>query len=325
MMENTSQFVAQDGVKLFLRKWKSVEPPRAVLLIVHGMAEHSGRYDATARFLAERHIEVWAPDHRGHGLTADLSLNDAALGGLLGHCADNDAFSKIIGDIDGIAAEIQKTYPALPLFLLGHSWGSFIAQGYIQSCQRSIAGCILSGTRGEGGLDVSLGAPFLTVFGALRGVRARSSILMRLADGAYNKFFRPNRTPFDWGSRDEKEVDAFIADPLCGKLASIGFYRDLARCLVRINNPKNTEKIRRDLPIYIFSGSADPVGHLGKGPTALAKKYRALGIHDLEFVLYQGGRHEMLNETNRNEVLEHLFCWLDNHCAKNYAGAAGEI
>jgi alpha-beta hydrolase superfamily lysophospholipase len=294
------------------------------LLIVHGMTEHSGRYDVAARFLAERDIEVWAPDLRGHGLTADLSVNSAALGGLLGHCADKNAFSKILSDIDGIAAEIQKTYPALPLFLMGHSWGSFIAQGYIQSYGRSIAGCILSGTRGEGGVDVSLGSPFLTVFGALRGVRARSRLTMWLADGAYNRAFSPNRTPFDWGSRDEKEVDVFINDPLCGELASIGFYRDLTRCLLRINNPKNTKKIRRDLPIYIFSGSADPVGHFGKGPTALVKKYQALGIHDLEFVLYPGGRHEMLHETIRGEVLEQLFRWLDNHCVKICADSVGE-
>jgi alpha-beta hydrolase superfamily lysophospholipase len=150
----------------------------------------------------------------------------------------------------------------------------------------------------------------MTALVAVLGSRRASSLARALADGPYNKPFRPNRTASDWLSRDEAEVDAFIADPLSGQLCSVGFYRDLLRLLNRIHRPTALEGIRRDLPIYVFSGSADPVGEMGSGPTALVNAYRGLGIGDLEFVLYPGARHEPLNETNREEVTENLLSWI---------------
>jgi alpha-beta hydrolase superfamily lysophospholipase len=135
-----------------------------------------------------------------------------------------------------------------------------------------------------------------------------------MADGPYNKPFRPNRTPSDWLSRDEAEVDAFIADPLSGQLCSSGFYRDLVAGLRDIHKPENMEKIRRDLPVYVFCGSADPVGDMGASPTALVNAYRSMGIKDLEYVLYPEARHETLNETNREEVSANLLDWLNRHC-----------
>jgi alpha-beta hydrolase superfamily lysophospholipase len=134
-----------------------------------------------------------------------------------------------------------------------------------------------------------------------------------MADGAFSKPFRPCRTSFDWLSRDPAEVDAFLKDPLCGNLCSVGFYRDMAAVLQRIHRPENINKIRQDLPFYIFSGSADPVGEMGAGPTALLALYREAGIRDIEFVLYPDARHETLNETNREEVMENLLEWILKH------------
>jgi alpha-beta hydrolase superfamily lysophospholipase len=134
-----------------------------------------------------------------------------------------------------------------------------------------------------------------------------------MADGPYNRPFRPNRTPFDWLSRDEAEVDAFFGDPRCGKLCSTGFYRDLVSGLCRIHRPKAMSEIKKDLPVYIFSGSADAVGDMGASPTALVNAYRSLGIKDLEFVLYPGARHETLNETNREEVTDNFVSWIKRH------------
>jgi alpha-beta hydrolase superfamily lysophospholipase len=278
------------------------------------MAEHSLRYDRLARRLGERGIEVWAADQRGHGKTADPSVNDPGRGGLLGHCADRDGFFKVAADNDRISTVIKETYPDTPLFLLGHSWGSFIAQAYIEARSERLAGCILSGTRGPDGLQVSLGAPFMALIAAFRGCRKGSRLAHSLGDGSYNKPFRPNRTAFDWLSRDEKEVDTYAGDPLSGKLCSSGFYRDLLGGLKEIHRPKAMDRIRRDLPIYIFAGSADPVGDMGKSPTALVNAYRSLGIQDLEFVLYPDARHETLNETNREEVTGNLLAWLLRHC-----------
>jgi alpha-beta hydrolase superfamily lysophospholipase len=315
MLEQTSWLDARDNVKIFCRRWDSpAQNSRGVVHIIHGMSEHSLRFAETARYLCERGFTVWAADMRGHGRTADMAVNPAGRGGLLGHCADTNAFSKILLDIDRINTEIQKTSPTLPIFLLGHSWGSFIAQGYIETFNKKrLSGCILSGTKGPGGALTTFGAPFMTIFTAFRGVRNYSNFIQNLVFDAYNKVFQPNRTAFDWLTRDEKEVDAFIADPLCGQKCSVGFYRDLACALQRIHRRRAMERINQNLPVYVFSGSADPVGDMGAGPTALVDTYRKIGIKDIEFVLYPDARHEALNEINRGEVMRNLCDWLDRH------------
>ncbi|MDR1108660.1 MAG: lysophospholipase [Spirochaetaceae bacterium] len=308
-----------DGNQLFVRQWKPEGRPRGVVHIVHGMAEHSLRYGELARRLCGGGFEVWAADMRGHGKTAEAAVNSPGTGGLLGHCADRDGFSLVVSDIEEIHRHIAEAYPDLPLFLLGHSWGSFIAQAYIETYRRPLGGCILSGTRGPDGIKITVSAPVMKILAFVRGRRTRSPFARSLVDGAFNKPFRPNRTNFDWLSRDEPAVDAFVADPLCGKICSVGFYRDLTAALSRIHKPKSMDKIPRELPVYVFSGSADPVGDMGNSPTALVNAYRSMGITDLEFVLYPDARHESLNETNREEVMENLLAWLSRHCSPRAA------
>ncbi|MDR2717623.1 MAG: lysophospholipase [Treponema sp.] len=318
MVQENTWFESSDGTKLYLRRWlsgpSSAARPLAVLHIVHGMAEHGARYGRLADKLCGAGIEIWVADQRGHGKTADLSVNGPGKGGLLGHCADKDTFGRVTADIDGINREIRKIYPDVPLFLLGHSWGSFIVQNYIENDDgREIAGCILSGTRGPGGLRIKTGKLFMTLLAFVYGHRRKSSLARAAADGPYDRPFRPIRTSFDWISRDEAEVDAYVDDPFCGYLCSAGFYRDLALGLSQIHQPEAMSRIRRDMPIYIFSGSADPVGEMGTSPTALVNAYRSLGVKDLEFVLYPGARHETLNETNRDEVMNNLLSWICRH------------
>ncbi|MDR2803439.1 MAG: lysophospholipase [Treponema sp.] len=314
MLEQTSWFDTRDEVKLFLRRWEPDGTPRGVLHIIHGMSDHSLRFAETAAYLCERSYAVWSADMRGHGRTADLSVNPADKGGLFGHCADIKAFSKIMLDIEKINTEIQKVYHSVNLFLFGHSWGSFIAQSYIETFnKRPLAGCILSGTKCPGSAIAAIGAPFMTIFSTVRGTRAHSQFINKLTFGAYNKEFQPNRTMFDWLSRDENEVDAYISDPFCGKDVSVGFYRDLICALQRIQRRRVMERINRDLPVYVFSGSADPVGGMGAEPAALVDWYRKIGIQDIEFVLYPGARHECLHEMNRLEVTRNLCDWLDRH------------
>ena len=308
-------FNSHDGTKLFLYSWIPEGQPRAVLHIVHGMAEHALRYRRLAEKLTQAGIEVWAADQRGHGKTADLKVNKPDRGGILGHCADGNSVAYVTADIHALNCEILKNKPNVPLFLLGHSWGSFIVQNYVEySDNIKINGCILSGTKGPGDFIVKAGVPFMTVFAALRGQRKSSRFAKAIADGPYNKFFKPNRTPFDWLCRDEREVDSYISDPLCGFLCSTGFYRDLAKLLYNIHRPDAMTRIDRSLPVYVFSGSADPVGDMGKSPTVLVNMYRNLGISDCEFVLYPGARHETLNETNREEVIDNLLSWISKRC-----------
>ena len=312
-----------DGAKLHLRQWRSETASgdgraravlHGVLHIVHGMAEHSLRYERLAQRLCAEGFDVWAADQRGHGLTADRSVNDPGKGGLLGHCFDGDGFSRVTEDIDYINRQIKNEYNNVPLFLLGHSWGSFICQNYIETYGNSlISGCILSGTRGPGGAKLSMGLPVLSLIAALKGRRKGSSLARAMADGPYSKPFRPNRTSFDWLSRDKAEVDSYINDTLCGKLCSVGFYKDLVSGLKRIHRPDAFQKIPRDLPVFVFSGSADPVGDMGASTTDLVNIYRKTGIEDLEFILYPDARHEPLNETNREEVTANLLAWLNKH------------
>jgi alpha-beta hydrolase superfamily lysophospholipase len=311
--QTQSWLPSDDGTRLFLRRWLPPTPARAVLLIVHGMAEHSLRYEPLALRLAAEGFETWAADARGHGLTADPAVNDIGRGGLLGHCADRDGFARVTADIKALADASAKELPGLPLFILGHSWGSFLTQAYIEAHGDRLAGCILSGTRGPGGLKIAAGVPLMNLICRLYGSRSFSRLAQSLSVGAYNTPFRPNRGPYDWLSRDTAQADAFAADPLCGFDCSAGFYRDLVRCLREIHRPAAMARIPKSLPLYLMSGDADPVGDMGKSPAALASAYRSLGIQDLELVLYSEARHELLNETNWEEVMDNILSWLNRH------------
>jgi alpha-beta hydrolase superfamily lysophospholipase len=316
MVQNETYFESHDKTKLYLYKWSpEKEQPKAVLHIVHGMAEHALRYKRLAEKLTKAGIEVWAADQRGHGKTANLDINGPDKGGLLGHCADGNGFIRVTADIHNLNAEIRKLRHNIPLFLLGHSWGSFIVQNYmVYKDDIEIKGCILSGTKGPGDFMVKAGVPFMTLLAGLKGQRKGSRMAKSMADGSYNKPFKPNRTSFDWLCRDEEEVDKYIKDPFCGFLCSSGFYRDLAKILYNIHRAEAMARINRSLSVYVFSGNTDPVGDMGKSPTALVNIYRNLGISDLEFVLYPGARHEILNETNREEVMDNLLSWIKKRC-----------
>ena len=333
MVQSDAWFESSDGTKLYVRRWLpdpfsttvrpdspsgAAVPSLAVVHIVHGMTENGGRYGRLAEKLCGAGIEVWAADQRGHGKTADLSVNDPGKGGILGHCTDKDGFKRVTADIADINEEIRKTRPGIPLFLLGHSWGSFIAQNYIAGGE-IIDGCILSGTRGPDTFRIKTGHMLIALVAFISGRRRASSLIRFFTDGPYNRPFRPNRTSFDWLSRDEAEVDAFMNDPVNGQLCSAGFYCDLARGLSLIHQNETMARIRKDLPIYIFCGSADPVGDMGTSPTALVNAYHSLGIKDLEFVLYPGARHETLNETNREEVMNNLLSWIHRHMGPEQA------
>ncbi|MDR1095703.1 MAG: alpha/beta hydrolase [Spirochaetaceae bacterium] len=325
-----SWFAVTGGAKLFVRKWAPESGVRGIIQIVHGMREHSLRYERLAVRLCEAGFEVWAADMRGHGRTADLKVNDPSQGGQLGHCADRRAVARLVSDIHLINLAIHKQYPGLPLFLMGHSWGSFLAQAYIERYSElrnapRLAGCILSGTRGpDGGVLVQLGGPFLALLSLFHKRRGKSRLAVALADGAYAKAFAPARTPLDWLSSDTDAVDAYIADPLCGQMPSLGFYRDLAFTLRQIHRKKNMERIPLDLPVYVFSGSRDPVGNMGESPRALVEWYTTHGMDDVGFVLYPDARHEMLHETNYTEVQENLLAWINKHITSSIKQMARE-
>ncbi|MNI05059.1 Phospholipase YtpA [compost metagenome] len=305
MNEELVGLETKDGTQLCIYNWSpsSEVQPKAVVQIAHGMAENAGRYRRLAAVLTKKGYIVYANDHRGHGQTAG-TVDQAGI-------FPKDSFNLMCSDMAQISGYIRDKHEALPIYLMGHSMGSFLTQQYMYQYPNLVNGFILSGSNGKSNPMLAVGAAVASTEARFRGETYRSKLLNQLSFGSYNKLFQPNRTEFDWLSRDNDEVDAYIADPYCGALFTAGFYRDFLKGLQRIHNPENMRLIPKDIPVYIFSGDKDPVGAMGKGITALVDKYHSLGLTQVTSKLYAGGRHEMLNETNRDEVMKDLLDWLD--------------
>ncbi|MGI6372044.1 MAG: lysophospholipase [Caldicoprobacterales bacterium] len=300
------KFTAMDGVIINVHKWGLEEGQaiKGVVQISHGMAEWAYRYDYFAKALNREGYIVYANDHRGHGLTAP-SMED------VGYISDNDGFFDKVEDMRELNQLIREEHPSLPVVLFGHSMGSFLSQRYIQLYGSDLVGVILSGSNGKQGPIINLGIALAYLEMKFKGRRHRSRLLDKLSFGSYNRAFPDNRTKFDWLSRDEKLVDRYIEDPYCGGIFTSSFFYDFLRGLKMITRRKNLEAVPKNLPIYIFSGSMDPVGGFGKGVEKLKEMYETHGLKEVSLVLYPEGRHEMLNEINRDEVIEDIVRWLN--------------
>lgn len=307
MQANTFMLETGDGNKLFVYNWTpDADSPKAAVQIAHGMAEHAGRYAEFANALVDAGYTVFANDHRGHGKTAGALEN-------VGYFADENGWRCVVDDMMTVTAHIKKTCPDIPVFLFGHSMGSFLARHYAFTYGNEIKGLVLSGTGGDPGFLGRIGAAVAKVESAIKGRRHPSGLMNQMSFGSFNKPFKPNRTDYDWLSSNEEAVDAYIADPYCGAVFSAGFFQDLLSGLSAINKSENVRQTPQDLPIYVFSGEKDPVGEYGKGVRQIYMKYKNAGITDLTLKLYPEGRHEMLNETNRAAVYQDVIEWLDHH------------
>ena len=303
--EKTFTFTSPDGTNIFVRTWSNSTKigTKGIVQIAHGMMEHSGRYRRLAAALTEADYLVYANDHRGHGNTAP-SLD--ALGNVC-----TDALSLMVEDLHQLTQIIREQNQDLPIFLFGHSMGSFLAQKYICSFGNEIHGVILSGTSGKYGPIINLGIWLAHREMRNKGANWKSRKLHQLTFGGYNKKFVPIRTEYDWLSRDTMEVNRYMNDPLCGTLFSCQFYYDFMRFLKKLHAYQNISSIPKELPVFIFAGSNDPVSKNGKGILQLVRLYEQLGLKNISYKLYQDGRHEMLNETNRDEVTTDIISWLN--------------
>lgn len=306
MQASTFTLATDDGTTLHVNRWLPDGDPKAVVQIAHGMAEHSTRYERFARALTDAGYAVYANDHRGHGATATNAADR-------GYFADHDGFDTVVEDMHVLSQRAREEQPGLPFFLLGHSMGSFLSRAYAARYGAELTGLILSGTAGDPGLLGKVGQGIASVEARLRGRRHPSPLLDKLSFGQYNAAFKPNRTKFDWLSRDEAEVDKYVADPDCGNVFTSGFFADLLGGLAAVNSDAVAARVPQDLPIHLMSGSVDPVGNGGKGVQQVADQYVRLGVRDVTLQLWPDGRHEMLNETNRDEVMGELVAWLDAH------------
>lgn len=279
---------------------------KGIVQIAHGMAETSERYERFAAFLAGLGYLVYIHDHRGHGKTAENLDN-------VGYLADKDGFMWLVKDMHHLTVIIRKKYPSLPLFLLGHSMGSFASQRYAMEYGKELSGLILMGSNGNQGIMLKAGRLIAAMEAGRTGRRTKSEKMNNLLFGGFNKLFSPNRTDFDWLSRDEEEVDKYIKDPYCGTVFTSGFYHDFIIGLMVIEKKKNRKKVPKELPMLIISGDRDPVGRCGKGVKNLYQIYKKTGVNDITLKLYPEARHELLNELNREQVTEDIASWIKEH------------
>lgn len=289
---------ANEGVAIAGERRVPHGVPKAAVVIAHGMAEHAARYGRFADALASAGYAAYAPDQRGHGRTA----GDGRLG-----WAGRDGWNGMVRDLDRLTVLVSERHPGIPLVLFGHSMGSVLAQRFAQLHGGRLAGLILSGTFGAA-RNIGAGIAAARALLLLHGERA-PAVLQRAMFADFNKPFSP-RPGFDWLSRDAAEVRRYADDPRCGFTFSNRLLVDMLRGYVATWDPANERRIPAALPVLLFSGARDPVGANTRSVTALAERYRAAGIRDVEVRFYPDARHEMLNETNRDEVVRDVLAWL---------------
>ncbi|WP_447497565.1 alpha/beta hydrolase [Clostridioides difficile] len=299
-------FKGEEGLDIYTYKWEdeNIKKPKAVIQIAHGMAETAQRYETFAKVLTKNGYIVYINDHRGHGKIAKIIEN-------VGHLAEKEGFRCLVEDMYTLTNIIKKENEDLPIYLFGHSMGSFASQRYIMDYSNNLSGLILCGSNGKQGIILNLAHLIINREIKKYGRRSKSNKINNLIFGG--EIIRRNeKTKFDWLSRDKEQVEKYINDPFCGVVCSCGFFYDLVQGLKEIEDKENLKKVPLDIPIYIISGDKDPIGKNGKGVLRLRDRYIKLGVKDVTCKLYKDGRHELLNEINREEVFEDIICWLNN-------------
>ena len=277
--------------------WAPATAPKAIIQIVHGMAEHIARYERMAKALNEAGFLVCGRNHRGHGPEAKL----------LGYFADEQGWDAILNDAHAVSLDIKKQYPGVPFILLGHSMGSFLAREYALRYGKELDGLILSGT---GFYPKALCASG-RMLAKLAPKKKPANLVNNIAFAGNNKPFAPGRTGFEWLSRDEKEVDKYVADPLCGFCFTGSAFSDFFGGLLALTDESRLSSMPKDLPVYFMSGDRDPVGQMGEGVRQVAEQFKKAGMRDITVKLYPDARHELFNELNRDEVTADLIQWLE--------------
>ena len=273
--ETRFRYEGDDGTGLAGFRWQAAGAPRAVLQLAHGAGEHAGRYLGPMTPIIEAGFVIYAADHRGHGMTSGMShLGDFGPGGA----------PAVVADMAALSRRARTENPGLPLVLMGHSMGAMLSQAYVLDHSELIDALVLSGTTGPGA---------------------------RIAADKLNEGFE-GRTAYDWLSRDPAEVDKYVADPFCGIRFTEASMASFLTLRERQPTPEALARIKRGLPVYVVVGDQDPINQKLAGLTPLVEAYRAAGL-DVTLKVYRGGRHEMLNETNRDEVVTDLLAWLQAH------------
>lgn len=290
---------------IYAKKCVPDTEPRAVVQIAHGIAEHIDRYDEFMLFLAENGIVAVANDHLGHGKTAQKPEEK-------GFFAIKNGWNHLVDDMVKLHDKIKAEYPDIPYIMFGHSMGSFLTRTYMIDHPDKYDYAILSGTGHQGAALITSGHALANVLTRMNGVHGDGTALYKLAFGSYlNKIDNP-RTEVDWISSDEAAVDKYVADKNCGFICTASVYRDMMGGIKYITDMKNIRKMDMTKPVYFLSGSDDPVGEYGKGVDRAYKAFCKAGMMDVYMKLYPGGRHEMLNEVNKEQVYKDTLDWINS-------------
>ena len=298
-------FSSADGRSgIHCRMWSPEGEPRAIVQIVHGVAEHIGRYHDFASFLSDNGFVAVGDDHLGHG----LSVGDESE---IGWFAEKDGWELIIKDEKTLRDRMREKFPGIPMILLGHSMGSFMARTYIGYYPDDFDLCILSGTGNTPGIVCRAGRLIARREIRRHGSKYRSATLQKMAFGSYLKGIENPIGPNDWICRDENVIRAYDADPLCGFNATAELMYEMMAGLEIIGSDSHIMKMKKDLPILLVSGSADPVGGWGNGVRTVFDRFKSVGMEDVTIKLYPDDRHEILNELNKQEVYSDVLAWIE--------------
>ena len=314
MQATTDTFTTSDGNPILERRWTPDDGNvRGVVQILHGLAEHCGRYARLAEALTGAGFAVIAHDHRGHGGSVRDERDR-------GHFADHDGWSLAVDDVATVASRAQQAWPGVPLVLFGHSMGSTIALHALMAHVAPYDAVVLSGITGLVGPIRHLGGLVTRLERRRLGRRGRSKILHAMSFGDFNKAFEPSRTEYDWLSRDPAEVDGYANDPLCGFIVTTQHWHDHLIALGQLGDVDRLKKIPSDLPIYIFVGSRDPVSGATRQIDPFMDRLKAAGLGSVDLKVYPEGRHEMINDVVREQVTQDMLDWLQVHLPGPTAG-----
>ena len=303
-----SELESPTGATLRLYSMMPPGRPKALIQINHGMAEHAARYERFARFLASFGYASFAHDHRGHGATR---APDAPLGVF----ASRDGWSRVIDDVAAVNTHLHESHPGIPVVCFGHSMGAVIAMNYVLRHAATVDAAAIWNSAFDDNMLAATGTFLLKTERMFKGSDVTSTLAPKLTFDAWNSKFKPNRTRSDWLSRDEAEVDKYVADPLCGFDVSIGLWLDVISGVQYAAKRGNIAALPRALPFHMLGGKADPCSDHGQSIARLAAKLLDAGIEDVSIDLLDDTRHECLNDLDRDKVMANFVHWLDDRFA----------
>lgn len=309
-MRKEFYYLSRDGkTQIHAMEWIPEGEVRGILQICHGMVEYIGRYDEFAEYMCKRGFYVTGHDHLGHGKSVNSEED-------YGYFPEGRGNQYVIGDIQHLRQMTQKKYPNVPYVMLGHSMGSFLLRQYLTMYGGGLSAAVIMGTGYQGSLTLNAGQLACRIIAKSKGWRYRSEFVNNLSLGSYNKKFEPAETTKEWITSDKERRQKYVEDPLCSFVFTLSGYYQMFEGMKVLTNKANIARIPKDLPLLLVSGADDPVGSFGKGVKKVYEQYQKAEIKDVTMKLYEGDRHEILNEKDKDQVYQDIGHWIEKRIGK---------